>query len=108
MSAMGDKKINKKRPHKSFQQRMTRTADYVSVDAELLRSAIASTAGAGGALRFGYSRDGGVFAVGVLGDGDPYTLWCKDTEELDITLAQLRDHFDDVERPGASNVEAEK
>jgi len=108
MSVMGDKKLDKKRPHKSFQQKLTRSADYVSVDAELLRSAIASAAHAGGALRFGYSRDGGVYAVGVLGDGDPYTLWCKDAEELDITLTNLKDHFDDMARPSVKGAEPVK
>jgi len=108
MSAMGDKKLDKKRPHKSFQQKVVRTADYVQVDAERLRSAIAAAAGAGGALRFGYSRDGGVYAVGVLGDGDPYTLWCKDADELDITLESLREHFDDMARPSAKTAEPVK
>jgi len=108
MSAMGDKKLDKKRPHKSFQQRIVRSADYISVDAELLRSAIASASHAGGALRFGYSRDGGVYAVGVLGDGDPYTLWCKDTEELDITLASLKEHFDEMPLGHVKTVDGSK
>lgn len=68
--------------------------DYAGVDAELLLRTIARVAARNGALRFGYSRDGTQYAVGVYGDGDPYTLWSQSYEELDRLLAAIGDGFD--------------
>jgi len=50
-------------------------------DVVVIQLITAATA-AGGAVRFGGSRDGGVLALGVYGDGDPYTEWFHDAEEF--------------------------
>jgi len=58
-------------------------ADWASVNAELLRRAIAAVGARGGAIRFGYTRDGGAYAVGLLGDGDPYTEYLRPSDDID-------------------------
>lgn len=96
MSANGDKKIEERDGKRKFQQRQYHSADYATVDRDKLIRALCSVSLAGGALRFGYSRDGNIYAIGVLGDGDAYTLWATSTEELDITLEDLAEHFEDI------------
>ena len=57
-------------------------ADWNSVDAGLLQQAIATVAEGGGAIRFGYTRDGGAYAIGILGDGDPYTEYLRPSDDV--------------------------
>jgi len=79
-----------------FRRNEVGIADYDLVDAELIRSAISAAAGAGGAIRFGYSRDGGAYAVGIYGDGDPYTEYVRPSEGLDGFLRELEESFLDI------------
>lgn len=96
MSAMGDKKLDAGKKKKQFKGSNSGSADWQAVTPAILVAAIAAVARAGGALRFGYSRDGGVFALGVMGDGEPYTLWERDPAQLDITLGELTEYFTDM------------
>jgi len=73
----------------------TGTADWMSVDGPTLLGAIEAVSRTGGALRFGYTRDGGAYAIGVYGDGDPYTVYVRPNEDLDGTLKQLTEAFND-------------
>jgi hypothetical protein len=50
----------------------------------------------GGALRLGYSRDGGAYAVGVYGDGDPYTLYHPPEDDIDSLLAKIENAFSEI------------
>lgn len=52
---------------------------------ELLRLVVAVTK-LGFAVRFGYTRDGGAFAIGVIGDGEPFTEFVRSTEDIDLFL----------------------
>lgn len=72
------------------------TADWGTVNSDLLRDAIAKASITGGAIRFGYSRDGGAFAVGIYGDGEPYTVFVKPSEDVDITLRDIIDLFEGI------------
>ena len=71
-------------------------ADWHSVTPVVLMGAIASVALAGGAVRFGYSRDGGAYAVGIYGDGEPYTDFVKPSEDIDDYLIRLKELFEDI------------
>lgn len=64
-------------------------ADWTSADSTLVLQLIAAMAYTGGALRFGYTRDGGAYAIGVYGDGDPYTLYITPKEDLNEALKDL-------------------
>lgn len=68
-------------------------ADWASADAELLRRAIETVARTGGALRFGYTRDGGAYSIGVYGDGDPYTEYIRPSEDLNAFLSDICESF---------------
>lgn len=71
-------------------------ADYNSASPELLKRAIITAASTGGALRFGYTSDGGAYAVGIYGDGSPYTHYVSPAQELDIILTQIIELFESI------------
>ena len=71
-------------------------ADWESVDAKKLMGAIASAANTGGALRFGYTRDGGAYSIGIYGDGEPYTVYVSPRDDVDIILEDIRELFSDI------------
>jgi hypothetical protein len=74
-------------------------ADWRGVSSELIKELITNVSEKGGAVRFGYSRDGGAFAVGILGDGEPYTEYCRPTEDVDLFMGDLAADFRDDEEP---------
>lgn len=74
----------------------TAVADWASADADALRSAICAAAIVGGALRFGYTSDGGAYALGIYGDGAPYTEYVSPADDIDITLVAVRELFEDI------------
>lgn len=57
-------------------------ADWNTVDPPLLQQVIATVASAGGAIRFGYTRDGGAYSIGFLGDGEPYTEYLRPSDNI--------------------------
>jgi len=69
------------------------TADWGSVDAELLRYAVAAVSVAGGAVRFGYTRDGGAYAIGVYDNGESDTDYVRPGEDINGYLRALGDDF---------------
>lgn len=73
-------------------------ADWGTIDAEIIKAAIVSAAMVGGALRFGYTSDGGAYALGVYGDGDkPYTEYIRPNEDVEMVLRGLETVFLDIE-----------
>lgn len=69
------------------------SADWTRVDAGNLMDTIGTVAACGGALRLGYTRDGGAYAVGVYGDGEPYTLYFGPHDDIDAALRDIRAGF---------------
>jgi len=68
------------------------TADWASVDAEAIRTAIAALGSIGGAIRYGYTRDGGAYAIGVYGlETQPYTEYLRPGDDVQAYLHQLAD-----------------
>jgi len=68
-------------------------ADWGGVDATLLVDAIQTVTKRGGALRFSYTRDGGAYCIGILGDGDPYNEYVKPSEDIDEYLRNLAENW---------------
>lgn len=62
-------------------------ADWAGCDTGLLHQAVCIATAQGWAIRFGYTRDGGAYTVGILGDGDPQTVYIRPTEGIDAWLA---------------------
>lgn len=50
----------------------------------------------GGAVRFGYSRDGGAYAVGLYADGETVTLYHPCTGDVDGWLQTLTSKVKDM------------
>lgn len=90
-------KENRKQERKWKPQSKTNgIADWANVNPKILVDAIAVVAHKGGALRFGYTRDGGAYAMGVYGDGEPYTVYIKPDENPDDYLSDLATTFRDL------------
>jgi len=90
----GDKsKRGKSRGLRSSSRGVT---DWGTADAQLVVRAIERASFTGGAIRFGYSRDGGAYSIGIYGDGDPYTTYRKPDEDLDEWLTDIIDLYDSI------------
>lgn len=78
---------------------------YRNVNTGVLIETLQTVAIAGGAIRFGFTRDGGAFAFGIYGDGDPYTVYCSPKENVDDVLRSIREGFDIIgnSAPSRSN-----
>jgi len=71
-------------------------ANWATVDAGTIQATICKITAAGGAIRFGYTLDGGAYALGVYGDGAaPYTEYVRPSEDIERILAELGSVFDD-------------
>lgn len=67
-------------------------ADWASIDAEAIRDAVAALGSIGGAIRYGYTRDGGAYAVGIYGlEAQQYTEYLRPGDDVQAYLAQLAD-----------------
>lgn len=64
-------------------------SDWQTANPDLVLRAIAVVAYKGGALRFGYTRDGGAYAIGVYLGGDHFTEYIRPSEDIDRYLADL-------------------
>jgi len=71
-------------------------ADWATANAGKVLDAIGAVAITGCAIRFGYTRDLGAFAVGIVGDGEPYTEYVRPTEDIDLYLDGLISDFRDA------------
>ena len=60
-----------------------------SINAEVLYRLIHTILQHGGALRIGATRDGGAWAIGIYGYGEPWTEYCRGNEDVNDYLFQL-------------------
>ena len=70
------------------------TADWSGVDATKLAKAAAAICKHGGAIRLGYTRDGGAYAIGIYGDGEPFTEYVPPSDDVDAYLQGLIDDYE--------------
>lgn len=85
-------------PERRVRREDTRGADWGEADPAILAYCIGVVAKQGGALRFGYSRDGGAFSIGIYGDGEqPYTEYVRPSESIDGFLRELAAQWGDGE-----------
>lgn len=62
------------------------TADWAEANPEKVRELILAATSRGGAVRFGYTRDGGAYALGLYYGGQAETKYCRPVEDLDAFL----------------------
>lgn len=89
----GKAKTTNRRKRRSNSATHANSADWSEVDAELIRKVVAAVAKDDGAIRFGYSRDGGAFGVGIYGDGEPFTEYIPVTGDIEGHLRELIEDY---------------
>jgi hypothetical protein len=86
------------RPNKLRDRKGERTAvgtrvSYTDATPGWVVAAIAAVSDAGGAIQFGYSRDGGVFTIVILLDGEIEKNYVKASEGIDSFLEGVYNDF---------------
>lgn len=69
------------------------TADWGDVDPVWIAGLIVLLQAAGGAVRFGRSRDGNVLSVGIYLDGDSVTLWLDGADTYEQQLSAVYENL---------------
>jgi hypothetical protein len=64
-------------------------ADWAGVDPKTIINLISATVSLNGAIRFGYTRDGGAYSVGIYLDDDHETFYFKPSDDIDSDLDSL-------------------
>jgi hypothetical protein len=64
-------------------------ADWGSITPKILVDLVQVVSGLSGAVRFGYTRDGGAYSVGIYLDDDRETFYYKPSDDLDDAIASL-------------------
>ena len=82
-----------KRPRHSDQ--VTTGVDWEDADGKLLQKVIAVASRKHCALRFGYSRDGGAYSVGVYAGNDYFTDYIRPSEQINDYLRELLQSFEE-------------
>ena len=91
MSLTNGNRDSKGKSNRAYRVR-AESADWAGIDAEAIRAAIAALGSIGGALRLGYTRDGGAYAVGVYGlETKPYTDYLRPGDDVQAYLYGLAD-----------------
>lgn len=67
--------------------------DLFVIDCEGLLKCLEQVALCDGALRIGLSRDKGALAIGVYGDGEPYTDYVGAGEDVNEYFRKLGEYF---------------
>jgi hypothetical protein len=68
-------------------------ADWAGVDPEQLRRTVASVCVTGDAIRLGYTRDGGAYAVALLHNGESATDYISPNDDIDAYLKGVEDDY---------------
>lgn len=64
-------------------------SDWGTVSPTVLVDLVQVVAGLGGAVRLGYTRDGGAYSVGIYLDDDRETFYCRPSDDLDDFISRL-------------------
>lgn len=70
-------------------------ADWAGVDGGLVVRAVAAIGVSGGALRLGYTRDGGAYAVGIYDGDDKQTIYVSPNDSVEEVLREIAEHYED-------------
>lgn len=106
--AKRDSNLNPVRKSRGLRGTTTDVADYESWSEGSLKRAIVAASRTGGALRFGYTSDGGAYAIGIYGDGAPYTHYVKPGDDSDAVCEDIVELFETIRDSLQSGEKAEK
>jgi len=76
-----------------YQSKGGDVADYAAVDDKLLKTAIAAVTATHAAIQFGYTSDGGAFAVVIYHDGERLKNYIHSTVEFNEFMEELEHDF---------------
>lgn len=68
-------------------------ADWANADADLVLQLVCRVAVEGGAVRYGYTRDGGAYSIGIYLGSESQTYYCNEKEGINAKLKELTDYF---------------
>lgn len=77
------------REHRRRNRGNAEIADWSNADPVKLHRAVCNIAGTGGAVQFGYTKDGGSFVVRIVGDGQPFNEYVRPSEDINVYLDAL-------------------
>ncbi len=75
------------------QRRGGEVADWEGADSKLIHQLVCAVATQNGAVRFGYTRDGGAYSIGLYLGDDSKTYYCNEKDGINEQLAELIEHF---------------
>lgn len=74
-------------------------ADWGGADPAKVLDVIQIISSKGGAIRFGYTRDGGAYAIGLYMGGQGDTIYVRPSEDIDRYLSDLAEDLRDLGMP---------
>jgi len=69
-------------------------ADWTNASAEVVLRLVCLVAAEGGAVRYGYTRDGGAYSIGIYLGADSKTYYCNEKEGINEKLEELAGYFE--------------
>jgi len=69
-------------------------ADWNNASPEIILQLVCRVAAHGGAVRLGYTRDGGAYSIGLYVGKDSKTYYCNEKDGIDETLKDLASWFE--------------
>jgi hypothetical protein len=102
---MSDSTKSKPTQSRRTRRRQAPDATWDDVEPAIIHRAIIAISGRSGALRFGLTRDGSSFALGVYEDGESETIYSHDAMWIQQTLLDITEGvaspttFEPIEEP---------
>lgn len=78
-------------------------ADWGSVEPGLLARLVSTVTSRGGAVRFGYTRDGGAYAVGFYYGGESTSEYCRPSEDISAFLEEWVSFYEELPASGGKS-----
>jgi len=79
----------------SNQRAGSSVADWANASTTLVHALVCVVGVAGGAVRFGYTRDGGAYSIGLYLGDDSKTYYCNEADGIDEQLRFLIERLSD-------------
>jgi len=70
------------------------TADWAGATPEIVLRLVCAVSAVGGAVRFGYTRDGGAYSIGIYLGENSKTYYCNEAGGIDDELKELAEYFE--------------
>jgi len=86
-------KSEQRKNRRENRHRDSGNADWGTCNSAKLVNAIQQVTKHGYAIRLGYTREGSAFAIGIVGDGEPFTEYVRPSEDIDLYLDGLAEDY---------------